>query len=100
RDSLLLPSLRTLMTLWIGIDVAKATLAACVRPEGRCITLPNTPQGHAQMLALMANQPVGNILLDATGGYARALMAAPKEAGPPGRGATPPWEPPEAMSAH
>ena len=71
------------MTLWIGIDVAKATLAVCVRPEGRCITLPNTPQDHAQMLALMANQPVGNILLEATGGYERALMAALKEAGRP-----------------
>ena len=71
------------MTLWIGIDVAKATLAVCVRPEGGHITLPNTPQGHAQMLALMSDQPVGNILMEATGGYERALMAALKEAGRP-----------------
>jgi transposase len=71
------------MTLWIGIDVAKATLAVCVRPEGRQVNLPNTPEGHAQMLALVADQPVGNILLEATGGYERALMGALKEAGQP-----------------
>ncbi len=64
------------MTLWIGIDVAKATLAVCGVPAGQHLTLPNTPEGHAQLLMHLQDQSVGNILLEATGGYERALMAA------------------------
>lgn len=71
------------MTLWIGIDVAKDTLAVCVLPAQQHLTLPNTPQGHAQLLAHLQDQAVGNILLEATGGYERALIAAVIKAGKP-----------------
>jgi transposase len=64
------------MSLWIGIDVAKHTLAVCVLPAQQHLTFPNTAQGHAQLLAHLHDQAVGNILLEATGGYERALMAA------------------------
>lgn len=71
------------MTFWIGIDVAKSTLAVCVLPAGHHLTLPNTGEGHAQLLAHLHDQSVGNILLEATGGYERALMAALMDAGQP-----------------
>lgn len=65
------------MSLWIGIDVAKATLAVCVRPTGQPLTFPNTPEGHAGLVAHLRDRgTVGNLLLEATGGYERALMAA------------------------
>lgn len=64
------------MSLWIGIDVAKATLAVCVLPAGQHLTFPNTPEGHVELVAHLQKHPVGNILLEATGGYERALMAA------------------------
>ena len=64
------------MSLWIGIDVAKNTLAVCVLPAQQHFTLPNTAEGHAQLLAHLKDQAVGNILLEATGGYERALMLA------------------------
>ncbi|KAF1688532.1 IS110 family transposase [Pseudoxanthomonas koreensis] len=71
------------MTLWIGIDVAKATLAFHLLPDGQYLTVPNTAQGHARLLALVQGRPVGNVLLEATGGYERALMAALQDAGLP-----------------
>lgn len=64
------------MTLWIGIDVSKATLAVCVLPQAQHFTLPNTAEGHRELRALLHSQPVGNVLLEATGGYERALMQA------------------------
>lgn len=64
------------MTLWIGIDVAKASLAVCVLPAKQHFSFPNTPEGHARLLAQLAGQDVGNVLLEATGGYERAVMQA------------------------
>ncbi len=71
------------MTLWIGIDVSKATLASCLLPQAQSLTLANTADGHAQLLALLHGQPVGNVLLEATGGYERALMCTLAAAGLP-----------------
>jgi transposase len=71
------------MTLWIGIDVAKATLAVYLLPAQQHLSLPNTAAGHAQLLAHLKDQAVGNILLEATGGYERALMLALSGAGRP-----------------
>ncbi len=64
------------MTLWIGIDVAKASLAIHLLPAGQSLSLPNTGDGHAQLLAHLHGHAVGNILLEATGGYERSLMQA------------------------
>lgn len=71
------------MSLWIGIDVAKDSLAVCLLPAQQHFTFPNTPEGHARFLAQLNDQAVGNILLEATGGYERALMAALIGAGQP-----------------
>lgn len=71
------------MTVWIGIDVAKDTLAVCLLPAQQHLTLPNTAEGHARLLAHLQDQAVGNILVEATGGYERALMAAVIKAGKP-----------------
>lgn len=71
------------MTLWIGIDVAKASLAIHLLPAGQSLSLPNTADGHAQLLAHLHGQAVGNLLLEATGGYERALMQVLAAAGLP-----------------
>lgn len=71
------------MSIWIGIDVAKASLAVHFRPCGRLLAVPNTPDGHAQLVAQMADSKVGNVLLEATGGYERAIMRALADAGLP-----------------
>lgn len=71
------------MSIWIGIDVSMATLAVHVLPEARSLSLPNTTEGHAQLLAHVAGNAVGNVLLEATGGYERALMRTLATAGWP-----------------
>ena len=38
------------MTLWIGIDVAKATLAVHFHPDGQSLSLLNTPDDVARLL--------------------------------------------------
>lgn len=71
------------MTHWIGIDVSKATLAIYLRPQAQHLTLPNTADGHAQLLKQLHGRSVGNVLLEATGGYERAPMRALQAAGLP-----------------
>lgn len=71
------------MKLWIGIDVSKATLTVCVRPGGQPLALPNTAEGHDRLLAQLNGQQVGNVLLEATGGYERALLNRLVRAGLP-----------------
>src|SRR5690606_13066987 len=71
------------MSIWIGIDIAKATLAVHVHPEGRFLSLPNSAEGYAELLARLAGRSVGNVLLEATGGYERPVMRALADAGLP-----------------
>ncbi|WP_206711712.1 IS110 family transposase [Xanthomonas translucens] len=71
------------MPLWIGIDVAKDTLAVHVLPLDQLLSFPNTAQGHQRLCDHLAGQSVGNALLEATGGYERAVMTALATAGIP-----------------
>ncbi|WP_237654510.1 IS110 family transposase [Xanthomonas graminis] len=71
------------MPLWIGIDVAKDTLAVHVLPLDQLLSFPNTAQGHQRLCDHLAGQCVGNALLEATGGYERAVMTALATAGIP-----------------
>lgn len=71
------------MSIWIGIDIAKATLAVHVHPEGRFLSLPNSAEGYAELLVRLAGRSVGNVLLEATGGYERPVMRALADAGLP-----------------
>lgn len=64
------------MLTWIGIDVAQAFLAVYLLPQQQLLTFPNTPHGHEQLLRQLRGLSIGNVLLEATGGYERAVMAA------------------------
>ena len=69
------------MKTWIGIDVSKATLAVCLLPQQEPLTCSNDPPGHAQLLAHLQGLDIGNVLLEATGGYERPVMDALAHAG-------------------
>jgi len=71
------------MTTWIGIDVSKATLAVCLLPREQALSLSNDAAGHAQLLDHLQSLDIGNVLLEATGGYERSVMAALAGAGIP-----------------
>ena len=64
------------MSVFVGIDVAKATLAVALRPAGDVFEVGNSPEGHRALARRLRKLPVERVLLEATGGYERAVMAA------------------------
>jgi transposase len=60
---------------WVGIDVAKATLDLHFLPSGQKHTLTNNPPGHRQLQELLPDPAACRIVLEATGGYERQLVA-------------------------
>lgn len=68
----------------LGIDVAKAELVVARDGIVACTTYPNTAPGqHALQQALSAAPPVALIVVEATGGYERGVVAALGGAGLP-----------------
>ena len=61
--------------LYVGIDVAKDTFQVAACPEGLNASLPNTPEGHRKLCQHLKKHPVALIVLEATGGYERPLVA-------------------------
>ena len=71
------------MNTYVGVDVAKQTLAVHILPDQQALCLPNTLEGHRQLCQQLAGRTVVNVLLEATGGYERAVVAALSQAGVP-----------------
>ena len=65
----------------IGIDVAKATLDLHLLPSEQDHRLPNTTPGHEQLKKLLPSPAHCLIVLEATGGYEREIVANLTEAG-------------------
>jgi len=59
--------------LYVGVDVAKSELQIFLH---RAFKLPNTPAGHRQLLQRLRRHYPVQLVLEATGGYERGLMAA------------------------
>jgi transposase len=67
------------MSCSIGIDVAKATLDIAAEPAAALrtlITVPNAEAGHAALVSALTPLAPTRIVLEATGGYERALTVA------------------------
>src|SRR5258708_11310594 len=77
--------------VYLGIDIAKDPLA--VAGPGLRLPVPNTAEGHTQLLAAARalRTPV-HFICEATGGYQHPLLARPPSPGP----ALPPLPPPPA----
>ena len=56
-----------------GLDVSKATIDMAIEPKGHVRVFSNDPAGHAQLIPLL--RKVDLIVVEATGGYERALVA-------------------------
>jgi transposase len=65
----------------IGIDVAKATLDLHILPSGQTQTLPNNPPGHQQLKKLLPSPDTCLIVIEATGGFEREIVANLIDAG-------------------
>lgn len=67
----------------VGIDVAKGQLDVALHPAGTLDQFPNSPAGHNALLTVVRPLRPQVIVLEATGGYEVALVAALAHAGLP-----------------
>ena len=61
-------------SVYAGLDIAKASLQ--LHLQSKSYDLPNTTEGHAQLLQRLAAIPGVHVICEATGGYERAVVAA------------------------
>lgn len=70
-------------SLFVGIDVAKAELEIALRPSGERWSVSNTPQGQRQLAQRLRRCSVERIVLEASGGYEKPVLAVLGAAGLP-----------------
>lgn len=68
---------------FIGIDVSKAELVVAIRPSHDSWTVPNDEAGIATLVARIPERACVLVVLEATGGYEIAVVAALAAAGVP-----------------
>ena len=61
--------------LFIGIDVAKDTFHVASRPASINISLPNNSTGTQQLIKTLVPHKIALVVLEATGGYERPIVA-------------------------
>jgi transposase len=67
----------------VGLDVAAATLAVYVWPDGAAWEVANDPAGIAGLCAQLTTMAPSRIVLEASGGYERAVLTELRLAGLP-----------------
>jgi len=63
------------LSVFIGIDVSKERLDACLMPSGELISVDNKPAGHGELRDKLAATSPKLIVLEATGGYEAAIVS-------------------------
>ena len=69
--------------IYVGIDIAKDTFNVACCPAVLKTCLPNTPDGYRQLCQSLKNHNIALIVLEATGGYERPIVAELLEANLP-----------------
>jgi transposase len=75
------PSMDGSITSFVGIDVAKKSLDLCVYPEGQSFRLTHDAAGRQELLRQLPTPGECLIVVEATGGYERLLVADLADAG-------------------
>ena len=70
-------------SIYVGIDVAKDTFNIAACPPVLKNSLPNTSDGHRQLCQTLKKHAVALVVLEATGGYERPIVAELLNAGLP-----------------
>ena len=68
---------------FVGIDVCKKNLDVHIRPLGEAFQVPNTPDGHGDLVARLAARECVSVVLESTGGLEAPAAAALAAAGLP-----------------
>ena len=67
--------------LFVGVDVAKDSLAVASVPAGLRLSVPNSPEGRQGLIKALKDHTVALVVLEATGGYERPVALDLLEAG-------------------
>lgn len=62
------------MKVWVGIDVAKDSLAVWIRPLNNSFTVANTVDGYQKILKCCHGHDVQRLLVESTGGYENGVV--------------------------
>lgn len=62
------------MKVWVGIDVAKDSLAVWIRPLNHSFTVDNTPSGFQHIFQRCEGHEVMQAVVEATGGYEQGVV--------------------------
>ena len=62
------------MKVWVGIDVAKDTLAIWLRPLNRSLSVSNNLAGYQQLLKHCRGHAVQRLVVESTGGYEQGVV--------------------------
>ena len=62
-------------SVFVGIDVAKAHLDVAIEGDKACATFDNTAAGHTSLLEHLRGQTIERVVLEASGGYERSVVA-------------------------
>ena len=62
------------MKVWVGIDVAKDSLAVWIRPLNHSFTVSNTLAGYQEMVKRCRGHGVQRLLVESTGGYEQGVV--------------------------
>ena len=66
----------TLLSSFVGIDIAKKSYVVHILPQGLTRTFANAAEGHAELLEWLLKWSVQRVALEATGGYERGVLWA------------------------
>jgi transposase len=66
----------SIAAVYVGIDVSKARLDVALRPTAECGDVPNDEEGISILVTLLTEAVPALIVLEATGGYENAAVAA------------------------
>ena len=70
-------------SMYVGIDIAKASFVVASEPVELSLSLPNTSAGHGRLVAALEPSDVKLVVMEATGGYERRLAGELVAAGFP-----------------
>ncbi len=69
--------------VFVGVDVSKDKLDACLLPGGEFQVFKNTDAGHVKLIAWLASHQDRLVVIEATGGYEQPALLALQEADVP-----------------
>lgn len=62
--------------MYVGVDVSKARLDVALGAEGECLEVENAEEGIRSLVERLSSEMVALVVLEATGGYESAVVAA------------------------